>query len=78
MEARGGSEVFEWNGFQWIDSIEKKYPNCGDITSDIDDTLKEFEACPLVSSGNFLSNECVRDTHGEMCLGNSSVGPLLG
>jgi hypothetical protein len=78
VEGRGGSEVLEWNGLQWIDAIEKKYPDCGDITGDIGDTLKEFEASPLVSSGNFLPNECARDIDSEACLGDSSIGAFLG
>jgi hypothetical protein len=40
METGAGPEVFEWNDFQWIDSIEKKHPHCADITGDIGDTLK--------------------------------------
>ncbi len=78
MQSRGGSEVLEWNGFQWIDAIEKKYPDCGDITGDIGDALKEFETSPLVSSGNFLSNECAHDIYREPCLGDSGIGTFLG
>jgi hypothetical protein len=78
VEGRGGSEVLEWNGFQRIDAIKKEYPDCGNITGDIGDTLKEFEAGSLVSSGNFLSNECARDIDGELPLGDSSSGTFLG
>jgi hypothetical protein len=78
VEGSGGSEVLEWNGVQGIDAIEKKYPDCGDITGDIGDTFKEFEASPLAPSGNFLPNECARDIHSEPCLGDSSIGAFLG
>ena len=63
VDGRGGSEVLEWNSLQGIDAIEKKYPDCGDITGDIGDTLKQFKTSPLVPSGNFLANECARDIH---------------
>jgi hypothetical protein len=78
VEGSRGSKVVERNAFQWIDTEEEKYPDCGHITSDIGDTPKEFEANPLVSSRNFLSNECTRDIHGEPSLGDSSIRAFLG
>jgi hypothetical protein len=78
VEGGGGSEILEWNGVQWIDAIEKKYPDGGDITGDIGDTFKEFEAGPLALGGNLLPNECARDIESEPRLGDSSVGPFLG
>jgi hypothetical protein len=75
VEGSGGSEVLEWNGVQGIDAIEKKYPDCGDITGDLGHTFKEFESNPLATSGNFLPDECARDIHREPCLGDSSAWP---
>jgi hypothetical protein len=46
-------------------TIEKKYLDCGNITGDIGDTFKEFEAGPLAPSGNF---QCY--------VGSSSTGTL--
>jgi hypothetical protein len=81
VKGNGGAKVLEWNSLQWVDSIEEKYPDCGDITGDLGDPLEEFEACPLVSSDKFLSNECTYDTHRELCLcdsGTCSALPRLG
>ena len=73
MEGSSGSEVLEWDGVQGTYSIEKRYPDCGDIG----DPFKEFDASPLAPSGNFLPNERARDIHSEPCLGDSSIGAFF-
>src|SRR5208282_6060244 len=69
-----GSKVLERNGLQGIDVKEKKHPDCGYITGDFGDALKQFETSPLVPTSDFLPNECTRDVHGEPCLGDARIG----
>ena len=78
MESRGGSKVLERNSLQGINAIKKKYPDCADIAGNIGNTPQGLEASPLVSSGNFLSNECAHNIHGKPFLGDSGIGAFLG
>jgi hypothetical protein len=78
VEGSGCSKVLEWNSFQGIDAIEKKYPDCSDIAGNFSDTLKQFETSPLVSSDYFLSNERSGDINGQSRLGDPRIGALLG
>lgn len=66
------------NGCQRIDVVEQKDPHSGDITGDVGDALEQPEPRPLAAGCNLLSNECTRDIHGEPCLRDSRIGPLLG
>jgi len=76
VKGRGGSKVLEWNPLQRIDAIEKKYPDCGDVSGNLGDTLEKLETGSLVSSGN-LPNKCTRDIHSEMRLSDPRSGAFF-